>query len=97
MKNHKFIFGQKVLYKLRDFVKEQIHVCGLYDSENKTIFIEKNLKGNELKHTILHEEIHAIFDRCGLNQTQHTQDLQEMICENVARFILENYNITDKK
>ena len=96
MKKHKLIYGQKILYKVKDLEKENLNLYGYYDTNEKTIFINKKLKVDDLKSTILHEEIHAIFDRIGLNQTAHTSDFQEIICESISKFICENYIIKDR-
>lgn len=91
----KNILGTEIKYEFADLNDYD----GIYDPIKKTISINKELKVNELalKTTILHEEGHAMFDILGLNQTSLSLDMQEIIVENFANFIIEHYKLTSRK
>lgn len=97
MKKSKNIYGKEVKYFKKSFEAIGVQgLAGLFDPISWTISVDKNLKGDELKATILHEEIHAIGERCGLHQTKVDPDVWEIIAESISRFIVENYHLKDK-
>jgi len=83
-------FGQKIKIKYEDL--QDTLSCGLYHYDIKEISIHKDLNDKDRAHTIVHEMVHAFFDRTGLNQTTIPFDLQEILCENLATFFLENFD-----
>ena len=68
---------------------------GLCSPSDSLIIIHNNLSPEDEIHTILHEEMHALFHRSGVEQAI-SQELQEVLCENVATFITENYHLKPK-
>lgn len=87
------LFGLKIPIKYIDM--KETEACGLYSHEKKIIVIEKSQIGLVAQHTLLHECVHAIFDRTGINQSL-SSDLEEVICENIATFLVENFHLRDK-
>lgn len=69
---------------------------GLFDPHAFTISLDKSLEGTELLATELHEVIHAVGERTGLTRTSIHVDLWEVICENISRAIVENYEVIPK-
>lgn len=90
------IFGQniKVSYK-KNLINNG--VAGSYNTSTKEIEIDKSLKGKEFNQVLLHELIHAVFDRLGLINTNVSHELEEIICDNVATAISENAKLVWNK
>jgi Zn-dependent peptidase ImmA (M78 family) len=60
---------------------------GLCDSDNKTIKLIKDKNKKRLKHTLLHELAHSIFNQSGLHQCyDYNMNYEEIICEQLASF-----------
>jgi hypothetical protein len=57
-----------------------------YDPEDK-----------DLKQTILHELFHGVFFRTAIYQCEISEDMIEIICDNMATFIVETFDLTLKK
>ncbi|MGL4558317.1 MAG: hypothetical protein ACRCV5_12485 [Afipia sp.] len=70
--------------------------AGYYDPMKKQIKIDPNQKGLELTHTVLHELGHTLFDRCGILQSKIPPELVEVIVENYATMLVENFRVTPK-
>lgn len=90
----KNILGKWVTY-LTDILEPRGYY-GLYDPEESTITLDKNLKGNLKKHIQLHEEFHAVFERLSLNRTSISHDIQEVIVDGLALFVVEHYDVKEK-
>ena len=60
------------------------------------IEIDDSLEGDELLQTDLHEFFHAVNERLGFIQTSISEDLWEIIVDNYARALVENYEIKPK-
>jgi Zn-dependent peptidase ImmA (M78 family) len=89
------VLGRVVpIYRL-DLGESPFHAY--YDLDNKTITMDSSLKGELFMHVLLHEIGHAIFCRGGLQQTQISHDLQELIVEQFATVIAENFTLKPKK
>jgi len=88
------IFGKKFPVLRRDILTTDGHE-GFFDLEN--IVLDISLEGDELIATELHEFIHAVAARTGLAVTSIHADLWEVICENISRALVENYEINPKE
>lgn len=88
----KKILGRLIEYRVGSLDNDAV---AQYNSDKGTITIDPT-KPQDIKHTTLHEEYHVVWDRAGLNQTSISDDLQEVICEVFASWIVENYKITPK-
>lgn len=84
------VFGSSVKVSKADMSNGEFD--GFYDHESKQIVIDSNLKGHDFIHTLLHEGLHALFHRTGVNQAI-PEELIETLCENVPTFILENFDL----
>jgi len=84
------IFG-KGFPVLRQDILESHDALGLFD--NDKIIVDISLSGLEEIATELHEVIHAVAERSGLTRTSIHPDLWEVICENISRAMVENYDI----
>ena len=50
-----------------------------------------------MKQTLIHELIHAVFHRTSIYQGDISDDLIEIICDNVATFMVETFDLTPKR
>lgn len=90
------IFGKKIRVKrIKDLAKNH-GLAGYFDPHKNIIAIDSELKGNAYMQTMLHECIHATLDRVGVTQTRVSHDAHEMIAENIATAIVENFNLKKK-
>lgn len=87
----KNVFGQPIKYKFTKLKEDD----GLYHTLTKTIEISDKLKGREETLTILHEELHAIFDVLGFSSVVK-DDVEELLVDNISRWICENYHLKPK-
>lgn len=83
------VFGKPYKIKYDDMSKTD--ACGLTDNKNSLIIIDSSLKGEELKHTLLHEMFHAVLYRTSITQSL-SHDLEEVIVDQIATFLVDNYN-----
>jgi hypothetical protein len=91
------IYGWDVPIIKEPNLMDQHGFLGFYDPQNKQIRIDPRLKGAAFTSTLLHEMVHALFDRGGLAQTRIPSSLEEIICEQLSTIILENFELTPKR
>lgn len=72
-------------------------VRGLCIPEKQLILIDADLVGQEYIQTLVHEVVHAILSRTGIEQAKLSEGVEEIICENIATAITENFKLTYKK
>lgn len=70
---------------------------GVCDLENKIIYIASELKGDEYQRVLIHESIHAIINRCSIDQAQLSNDIQEVLCDTIAVALTENFRLVLRK
>lgn len=88
------IFGKKFPVIRADILTTQGNL-GFFDLNN--IILDVSLEGEELVGTEIHELIHAVAERTGLTVTSIHADVWEVICENISRALIENYDIKPKE
>lgn len=95
------IFGKQVRVLKKKNLGEDAgtdHVlAGYYDPTNSVIAIDESLVGDEYYHTLVHEIVHAVLHRTGVIQSRLSMDVHEIICENIATALTENFKLTKKK
>ena len=69
------VFGRDIAIEKTDLKGETL---GLYHHDDRTIYVDKKLKGRELKNTIEHERYHAILALSGLTEFL-SEELEEAI------------------
>lgn len=90
---HFNIFGQKVKIKKENLGAQYL---GLYHSDKKMISINSSITDeSELDHTLIHEFIHSVIDRCSLNQVV-TYPSEEVLVDMITKALLENFQIKSK-
>ena len=93
--NHVPVFGQVFSIDFGD-AEGNIALC---DKQTGEITLDENIKDDgidSVSRALLHELVHAVFFRTGLDQTSIDDDLQEVICENIANCIGESFWIIPK-
>lgn len=92
------IFGRTVaVVPIPGMASEQDAAAQFINCEGEDfdlIFFDPGEKN--LKQTILHELIHGVIFRTAIYQGNISEDLIEVICDNVATFITETFDLTIK-
>lgn len=91
MKKSFNVFGAKIKVKSFKETPETAHIMGYAVKQDNTIFISDSISPNQVSSTLTHELMHHLIFRIGLDQVL-TQEIQEIICEAVSKFVDENYN-----
>jgi len=86
------IFGRNIAVKLVKTIQDDADCLGLYDASTGIIYIQRDLEGDLLQETFLHEVFHAIVERVGLRQALD-MDAEEMLVEMLAKAINEAFLI----
>lgn len=88
------IFGLKYKIKIVDKVRGGGVAAVTY--QDKIIEIRDDQSGIKFDECLLHEIIHATFDRIGIGCTKLAPDLEEVICDSIAKIIAENYKLVKR-
>lgn len=89
------VFGLLIyVYKLENLLKNE-GMYGYYCPEGKYIAVDKDLSGKILEHTIIHEMLHAVFDRLHID-AQMERSFVEVLVENVSVALMENFEVKRK-
>jgi hypothetical protein len=79
------VFGHTYQVKI-----QKIDDAAFVDYDSKTITINPD---EDFISCLLHEGFHAVLRRTGIHQAQLSDDLEEIIVENFAIFLVENFKI----
>lgn len=90
------VFGKNIPIKKQKGLIEQ-NCAAFYCYDTDSITIDSSLKGEQLTATLLHEMGHALFRRAGLEQSKIPTCLEEIIVEQFATVVIENFKLTPKK
>lgn len=88
------VFGRTVPVRYEELASNE---SGEYDTDTKEIKISSSLTGDELTITEVHELFHATWDRIGLDQARLAIEIEEVIVQNFATVVVENYQLTRRK
>ncbi len=88
------VLGKKIKVVFRDMTQD--NVCGHYVYDKNLIEINNKLNKETQEVTLLHEIIHAVFFRSGILNTKVSADAEEVICDQVAKVIQENFKLVKK-
>lgn len=89
------VFGMriKVVY---DHIRS-IRTAGLWLTEKKVILIDSGLSKDYQDQVLVHEIGHAVFSRVGIEQAKIHKDVEDIIVDNIATAITENFHLVPKK
>lgn len=90
------IFGVTVPVKEYKNLIQERGWSGYYDITEKVIYIDASLKGEERLQTIIHEFGHSVMYRTAMQQTKIPHEVFEIIVDNFATAIVENFNLKPK-
>jgi Zn-dependent peptidase ImmA (M78 family) len=91
------ILGMSVkVIKKKNLIQEQ-DAEGLYNPVTNEISIDSSLEKDAFIATLLHEIGHAIIRRGGVYQSQIAPGVEEILVEQFATVIVENFNLTRKR
>ena len=89
------VFGSKITIKFDSTLDAQ-GFKGIYFADKKLILLEKTLTPSHKLQTLIHEMIHSIISRIGIDQTKMSHDLEEILCESIAITLVENWKLLKK-
>lgn len=89
------ILGKKIKVKYRDMTKE--NVCGHYIYAENLIEINNKMDKETQLITLVHEIIHAVLARSGVHNARISHDVEEIISDQVAKVIIENFILKKRK
>ena len=89
------ILGSK--WKIKRQKTEDEDYWGLCEHEEKTIYIHPDCPKDQLDQVLLHELGHALIDELRLHNTSFSIDVEEIIVEHFAVFMLKNFRISLKR
>lgn len=69
---------------------------GYFQDDTKEIGVDAGLRGDALEGTVLHELFHATLDRLHIQQ-QLSRQMVEVIVENLAVAVVDNYHLRWRK
>ena len=67
------------------------HIFGQCDYDSRTIYLDSGLKGAKRNNTFLHELFHALIHEYSIGQANLSSDLEEVICDVFANFLVDNF------
>lgn len=70
--------------------------AGVFDPVKKEIFICKSLPKDQQKFVELHELLHAVFFRIGIEDIGVDAKSEELLCNQIATVLLDNFRLTRK-
>tara|TARA_R110000751_G_scaffold1961_3_gene7231 strand:- start:2281 stop:2640 length:360 start_codon:yes stop_codon:yes gene_type:complete len=82
----------EIKYSAPDFTTDHLTDCyGIYDNRKGLIEIQKDLYGQKMANTLVHEIFHAIIDISGLNKSSaplEEDDDEEIVVHQMANYFL---------
>lgn len=90
------VLGKRIPIIFSPGLTEKENILAFYDDTKKSITIDDKILDSELVSTLIHEIGHALFFRGGVSQTSILPDVLEMIVEQFALVIDENFELKKK-
>lgn len=90
------IFGQIIKVLKKKGLLEKGY-RGMYSPCRQEIVLDASLNRQASDHTLVHELVHAVWNRTGIDQANISPGIEEVLCENVATAITENFTLKLKK
>jgi len=99
-----YVFGQqikvvvsKVPVVVGDLSFNPEKHAGEFFPLHSIILVDGNLPTVDQEHTLLHEMFHVMCRRVGINQSNISNEMEEVLCENFSTTVLENFKIRKRK
>lgn len=90
------VLGKRVPLKKVKGLTRDTGMLAYYDTELKLIAYDHDLAADKIMPTLIHEMVHAMFDRSGLSQAKLPLELEEVIAEVFQTVLLENFKVTPR-
>lgn len=90
---HLKIFGHTIRILKKDSLIDSTGNAAIYIPDDKKILIDSKQRGEDLDQTILHELVHCVFSRLGMEQVRIPAEVEELLAENIATCVVENFKI----
>ena len=87
------VLGKKVKVKKIKNLREKFSLYGCYNGKDLTIQYDPDQSDEEKIDTLIHETIHAFCDIIGM---QLDDAIEEILCTNLPRVLMENFDIQCK-
>lgn len=88
------ILGRKTKVKFKNLDAEGI--CGKFLFHEDIIEVNSKLDKEIKDITIVHELVHATLYRAGISNTKLNEEIEEIICDQIAKTITENFRLIPK-
>ena len=85
------VFGLKVTVSAQPNLMSEHGCRGIYQPSTGKMIYDPTLKHKDLLQTVIHEVIHAVICRVGIEQARMSEDMEEIICESVSVALVENW------
>lgn len=85
------IFGMSISVLKDKNLSTNYGLRGVFYPVEKKIVIDNNMSGPDFLQTLVHELIHVVIFRVGIDQTKISEDLEEVLCESISTAVLENW------
>lgn len=96
-KNSKPDFYIQILGKVHKvFLTKDAEDSGEYEASTREIKVNNSQNDTEKMATLIHESIHGVLSVTGIDQTIDG-DLENIICESIASFMLEAFSVKLKE
>jgi Zn-dependent peptidase ImmA (M78 family) len=87
------VFGKKIKIKMGNLGP---NFEGMFYPTQDLIVINKDIKKEEIDHTIIHEFIHSVISRCSLDHVV-SYPSEEVLVDMITKALLENFKIDNIK
>lgn len=95
MKKFFNIFGVKTPIRTFKETEDTAHLMGFATKTPLQIYIGDSVPKDLYDECLLHEALHCVFYRVGLDQVL-SKEVNEILCETVSKFVTENYKLKGK-
>ena len=85
------IFGIRVVVSPKKNLMNEHGCRGIYYPGSGKMIIDPLLVGKDKLQCVLHETVHAVICRVGIDQTKMSSDLEEILCESISIALVENW------
>ena len=85
------VFGIRVVVTPKEGLMTEHGCRGIYYPGSGKLIHDPLLKGKDKLQCILHEVIHSVICRVGIDQAKMSHDLEEILCESISVAMVENW------
>lgn len=90
------VLGQRVRIVSRKNLRRDENADGMYSIDKSLIELDSELSKDEKLRALIHELVHVVWLRIGLQSTKVSEDIEEILCEAIANSVSENLKKLNK-